>query len=720
MLPNLKFAFLLSLLLVLFNWNIADEGMWMPQQIKMLDLYNQGLKLNPGQIYDQGGGDLISAVVHIRTGGTGSFVSKDGLIFTNHHVAFGALQRASNENKDYISNGFLANTRENEIPAPGYYIDVLLGIEDITPIVLKKVNRKKTAQKRYEFLEQLEKKLVEKEEKKSNDIYCQFKSFYSGNKYYLFKYKRIRDIRIVYAPPRSIGNFGGEIDNWMWPRHTGDFSFLRAYVSKNNIGISYNRENIPYHPKTFLKVSLEGIKEGDFTFSIGYPGKTQRNNTLAELQLELKKNKQKIDAYKGMVNFYEGISSKNRGLMIKYASRLKSIHNGLKNRKAKIKGIQRWGVIEKKREFEKDLEEWIQKNPKAHAKYSGILSGIEKFIKEKSAFYIRKQRLDDLVDERIGPVLLCQAHLIYRTVEERQKTDIKRDSKFRDNNLPEIMSKIELAERLYEPLSDKAFFKLILKQMFQWEKNSWPNALKSILEKGEESIDKYANKIYNNTGLTNPEKRVELIRMNKKNLLAQKDPLILLAANLEKEMKLLRKKENILNQELMDLKKIYLAALLDKFQGKIAPDANATIRFTYGSVKGYYPKDGVKYLPQTTLTGIIEKNTGVFPFKVPDKIKTLYENHDFGAFVDKKLNDIATCFINTTNVTGGSSGSPVMNANGEIIGISFDMVYESVIGDFFIIPEIQRVINADIRYIIFIADKFSNAKSLVNELNLNL
>jgi hypothetical protein len=710
---------LLIVFVLCFTWfGEADEGMWLPHQMKELNLEAQGLKMDPGNLYKEDGTGIMNAVVRIGRGGSGAFVSSKGLILTNHHVAFGVIQRASDKEHDYINNGFLAHTTTEEIPASGTYVNVLLGYRDVTSIVLKQLKPRMTPEQRYKALDKIEKKLIARAEKQGKDLYCMFKSMYSGNKYYLFTFKRLWDVRLVFAPPNAIGSYGGEVDNWMWPRHTCDFTFLRAYVSKDNEGVPYSVDNVPYQPKSFLKVSLEGVKEDDFTFIMGYPGSTQRNYTVSEFQFEVEKMEQEVDIYKSRIDFFEKAGKDDRGIEIKYASTVKGLNNGLKNRTAKLEGFQKHSILEKKKRFEEKLMQWVKQDPQRQEKYGNILTGIRDFMKTNGDFYLKKERTDDLVSNRRGPALLSQAHLIYRTVEERQKPDLQRETGFQERDLQDIRVRIEVAERSYHLETDKAFLKSWLEQLKDQDKSTWPKVFFPVFEKGPGEINRYVDELYTATNLTDPQNRLQLIELKPGDLLKRNDPLIKLAAELEKELKVLREKEKILNQQRQDLKMVYLAALLEMNQGRIAPDANSTIRFTYGPVKGYRPRDGVIYLAQTTLTGVIEKETGTDPFEVPGKLKELYRDRDFGRFIDKNLNDIAACFINTTNVTGGNSGSPALNANGEMIGISFDMVYESVIGDYFIVPEFQRVINVDIRYVLFIAEKFSAAGYLLEEMGL--
>jgi hypothetical protein len=710
---------LLIVFVLFFTWLAsADEGMWMPHQMKQLNLEAQGLMMDPGNLYKEDGTGIMNAVVRIGRGSSGAFVSSKGLILTNHHVAFGAIQRASDKEHDYITNGFLAHTTAEEIPARGTYVNVLLGYRDVTPIVLKQLRPRMTPEQKYKTLDKIEKKLVAKAEKQGKDLYCMFKSMYSGNKYYLFTFKRLWDVRIVYAPPLAIGNYGGDVDNWMWPRHTCDFTFLRAYVSKDNEGVPYSPDNVPYQPKSILKISLEGVKENDFTFIMGYPGRTQRNYTASEFQFEVEDMEQTVDMYKSRIDFFEKAGKDDRGIEIKYAAVVKGLYNGLKNRTAKLEGFQKHSILEKKKKFEEKLMLWVEQDPRRQEKYGNILTGIRDFMKTNIDFYRKKERTDDLVSARRSPALLSQAHLIFRTVEEKQKPDLQRETGFQERDSQDIRMRIEVAERSYHLETDKAFLKFWLEQIKNQDKSTWPKALIPVFEKVPGEIDRYVDELYASTILTDPKNRLQLMELKPGDLFKRNDPLIKLAAELEKELKELREKKKILDQQRQDLKMVYMAALLEMNQGRIAPDANSTIRFTYGPVKGYHPGDGVVYLAQTTLTGVIEKETGTFPFEVPGKLKKLYRDRDFGRFIDKNLNDIATCFINTTNVTGGNSGSPALNASGEMIGISFDMVYESVIGDYFIVPELQRVINVDIRYVLFITEKFSGANHLIKEMGL--
>ncbi|MGD2087953.1 MAG: S46 family peptidase [Candidatus Aminicenantes bacterium] len=712
-----KYLFIVVTILFLTWFGAAEVGMWMPHQIQQLDLNSKGLKIPVEKIYNENSMGLINAVVRVR-GGTGSFVSKKGLILTNHHVAYGALQQASDKDHDYITHGFLARTTAEEISAPSYYVDVFLGYEEVTSSVLKHLKPRMTAEQRTKILERIEKKLAAQAEKKGKDLYCRVRSMYSGKQYYLFRYKRLQDIRIVYAPPQSIGNYGGEIDNWMWPRHTGDFSFLRAYVSKDNLGVPYSPDNIPFQPASILNISTNGIKPGDFTFVMGYPGETYCRYTLSEFQFDIEQMKQRIDTYKDIIDFLEEAGKNDRSIQIKYASKTRGLNNGLKFRIATLEEFQKQSIIKMKKEFEDEFMKWVEQSDQKKKEYGTALTKMESFIRENRDFYQKYRRFSDLTSRYLGPALLAQAHLIYRTITEKQKPDVKREKNFQEKDLPNIINRIKNAEKSYHLETDKAYFKFLLNRMLTVDKALVPRVILPVLQKGGDGIEKYVDQLYTTRILTNPKKRLDLLRLKPSALIGLNDPMINLAAELEKELNALREKRKVIEQQRKDLRKVYIAGLLEMYQGKIAADANSSIRFTYGPVQGYQPRDAVTYLPQTTLKGVMEKETGTFPFEVPAKLKQLYQARDFGRYLDKNLDDIPVCFLNITDTTGGSSGSPVLGANGEIVGLLFDGVYESVVADYFVVPEFQRNISVDIRYVLFVTEKFSGARLLLKEMGL--
>jgi len=582
---------------------------------------------------------------------------------------------------------------------------------------LAAVKPRMSYKQKYYALDKIKKELIAQAEKKGKDIRASVASIYSGNKYYLFRFKRIKDIRLVYAPPRDLGNFGGDIDNWMWPRHTCDFSFLRAYVSKDNVGVEYSPDNIPYRPKSMLKISLEGFKDKDFTFIMGYPGRTYRNYTLAEVEFDLEVMSGRMKNFKDIISFYEEAGKSSKEIQIKYASKIKGLNNSLKNYQGKLEGMRKISLLERKEAREKEFLKWVNSLSPRNSAYEKILSEIKDYMAKYSQFYWKNSLLSELVSSYFGSSLLAQGYLVYRIAEERQKPDLEREPGYQKRDWPYLKMSIKLAERGYDLETDKAFFKHQLKKLLKVPSDRIPMALKELMAKqSHQAIDSFVDNLYAKTTLADPKKRLEYIEFKPEELLKLNDPIINLASELEKEMKILREEAKVLAQERQDSKKIYLEALLKWKKGRLAPDANSTIRFTYGLVEGYSPRDAVYYLPQTTLKGVIEKDTGHFPFHVPEKMKELYKKRDFGPYVDKKLGDIPVCLLTTASVTGGNSGSPTLNAKGEQIGIVFDMTYESVTGDYYVIPELQRTISVDIRYVLFVTDKFSGATHILNEL----
>lgn len=694
----------------------ADEGMWLPHQIKGLDLQSQGLRMNPDDLYKKDGTGLMSAVVNLG-GGTGEFVSPDGLILTNHHVAFGAIQRASSKDKDYIQNGFYAAVRADEIPAPGYVADVLLGYEDVTAQVQARLKPGLTPRQRYEAIEKAQKELIARAEKAGSDLRATVAAMYSGNQYFLFTYKRLKDVRIVLAPPLDLGNFGGEVDNWMWPRHTADFSFLRAYVSKAGVGTDFNAENVPYKPKSILKLSLDGFKAGDFTFIMGYPGRTYRNNTAAEIRQDAEAMRDRIDYFKDIIAFFEAAGKSDKEVEIRYASLVKGLYNGLKNYQGKLEGFDKIGLLDKKDAQDKAFLGWVNADPARKAKYGSVLPAIEDFTRRLAAENKRNEALTNLVSAYGGSQVLSMAYTIVRTADESLKPDLEREPAYQKRNLPLIRQRLELADRGFDLATDRAYLKHRMKALRLLPADQLPKALQTLFAgKTDADIDAFVDRLYDTTGLGDPKRRLMMVGLTPVALSKLRDPAVEFAAGLEKELKVLREDRKAKGQEASDLKKAYEAARLEQAGGRMAPDANGTLRLTFGPVEGYRPKDAVLYLPQTTLAGVLEKGSGQFPFIVPDKLRELHRARDFGRYADAALKDVPVCFLNTTNVTGGNSGSPTFNAKGEQIGIIFDMTYESVVGDYYIIPEFQRSISVDIRYVLFVTEKFAGAAAVVKEL----
>ncbi|MBN2431576.1 MAG: S46 family peptidase [Acidobacteria bacterium] len=709
-----RFGLMMAILLILAAPAVADDGMWLPHQIQELGVADLGLEVGLNDLYRPDGAGLMSAVVYLG-GGTGEFVSARGLILTNHHVAFGAIQRAATPEHDYITAGFHATTVAAEIPAEGYVADVLLGYEDVTDQVLAGLTPGMPPLERYKAIDRAKKEIVAAAEKEGPDIRCRVQGMYSGNAYYLFRFKRLRDVRLVYAPPQAIGNFGGDVDNWMWPRHTGDFSLLRAYVSPDNVGAPYAAENVPYQPKSFLKLSIAGLREGDATFVMGYPGRTYRNHTLAECRSELGRLEERAGWYRELIDFFEAVRARDKALAIKYAGTVKGLNNAMKNYQGKLEGLRKIDLLDKKEAQERLLRNWVAVQPEGNEGVAAALDALAECMGRIDAHDQAVENLGTLTGRR-GPTLLSQAYLIHRTVTERQKPDLEREEPYQERNLPYLEQRVRLADRGYDPATDAVYFAFLLQHMHEKAPDAAPAAVREVVRQGGAAIHEYVKKVYDTTALADTARRLALLKAAPDELAATTDPLLRLAADLEGEMADRREQGHALGQERADLKKVVLRAELAMPDRHFAPDANGTIRFTVGEVAGYTPRDAVFYEPFTTLGGVMEKETNESPFLVPVKLKALYQAAAYGRYMDPRLRDVVTCFLNTTNVTGGNSGSPTLNARGEQVGIIFDMTYESVIGDYFIVPELQRTISVDIRYVLFVLDKFAGAQHLLDEM----
>lgn len=695
---------------------MADEGMWIPHQISLLNLKDLGINLNPEDIYQSDNTGLLYSVVSLG-GGTGAFVSAQGLIITNHHVAYGAIQRLSNVTNDYLKNGFLAQSLQEEIPATGTYVDILLGYQEVTRQIYEKINPAWSAKKRYEAIQNARKKLIAETEKKGPDIRAQIAEFYGGKNFYLYTFKRIKDVRLVYAPPIDLGNFGGEIDNWMWPRHTADFAFLRAYVSPDNLGKDYAPENVPFQPTHYLKISPDGIQPGDPMIVIGFPGRTFRYYTLNEFLWAKEQLEDRALKYTKTIDFYENASKQDREIEIKYSSRLRSLHNTVKNSEGKLSGFQKMEVEQRKALFEQDFQNWVDRDAQRQKMYGNVLKDIQSLTLEKKQNQTKMSHLTDWVHPTIGPALLYQAHLLYRILEEKQKSDHEREPEFQEREYSSLYNRIKLAEKGFDVNVDRTYFLYLLQNLQQEPTDQIPTVFRSLLN-STSNLQALVDSFYSHTHLHETAQRLQYFEGNLSRLLQSNDPLVKLAAEIEKELKIYRENDKILAQKDRDIKTTYFTALAEMKKSPLSPDANSTIRVSFGKVEGYFPRDGVFFLPQTTLKGVIEKDQGQFPFNVPERLKEIYQQKDWGNYYDTRLQAVPACFLTTVNVTGGNSGSPVLNSTGQLVGLVFDGTYESIVGDYLLIPEFQRSINVDIKYVLLVTEKFSGASRLIQELGL--
>jgi len=688
-----------------------NEGMWMPQQIPQLaaELQRMGLQIDPNRFADLTG-DPMGAVVSLG-GCSASFVSPDGLVVTNHHCGFGALQYNSTPQRDLITNGFLAKTRDEELPAgPGSRIYVTTKIEDVTARVNAGLKPKMTDLQREKTIDRATKQLVEECEKPGG-VRCRVASFFEGSQYLRTTQMEIRDVRLVYAPALGVGDFGGETDNWMWPRHTGDWSYLRAYVGPDGKPADYSKNNVPYHPAQILKVSSEGMNKGDLVIVAGYPGRTFRYRTAAEVRDMEEFTFPTVIRYATDLNaILREMSKNNKAVEIANASRIKFQDNTLKNYTGSLAGFRNFGIVAQREKREAELAAYIAAHPEMR-KYDGVLEKMNALDQERRA---TEQR--DMVLQWIfrGSPMLSQASLLYRLSTERPKKDIDRDEGFQQRDWPRIEAGIVRAQKGIEPASDRAGLRYFLEESEKLPPNGNHGAL--IAKAG--GIEPFLDQLYANTKIADLTARKAMENETTAQLLARHDAMIDFAAALYPLEQQNLQREREFAGAMSRLRPMYMDALRAATGGRLYPDANGTLRVTFGKVEGYAPRDGVWYEPQTTVRGVVQKNTGSGEFDAPKNELAAIAANETGGYVDQQLGAVPVNFLSNVDTTGGNSGSPTLNAKGELCGLLFDGTYESLGSDFVFDPTITRSIHVDAVYMLWMMDAVDKAHNLLREMGL--
>ncbi len=701
-------------ILTVFNIGFAEEGMIPMSELSKIDLKAKGLEVSSKDIYNPDGVSLVDAIVKIN-GCTGSFVSDNGLIFTNHHCAFHAVQAASTKENDYLQNGFYAKTFADEIPARGYTVRITEWYKDVSKEVLSVVKNGMEPAEKTKAIERKIKEIVAKTEAENLGKRAEVSEMFIGKTYVLYLYTYLKDVRLVYVPPISIGNYGGETDNWIWPRHTGDFSFMRVYTAPDGSPAEYSKENVPYHPKAVMEIAVNGLSKGDSMFIFGYPGRTYRNRTSYFVEyLEKVRMPFIADFYQWQINLMEKAGENDREIALKLSSRIKSLANVMKNYRGKLLGLKRLKLVEKKREEEIALQKFIASDLERSKKYGSVLENIEDLYFEISTYAKRDLILNYL---KRSCLKLSYAYTAYEGSIELTKPDLDREPKYMKRNLPMLEKRLRLSvESYYEPVD-----KVVLKNLLQ-KADKLPSALRIkpldefVANAG--GIDKFVEKAYSSGFKVDADNILKMMKGSKDELLKYDDTFVKLAVALYPEYKKLKEEGKVregrltaLQSKLFDIKKEFS-------KEKFIPDANGTLRFTSGKIKGYYPRDAVYYYPVTTLKGVVEKNQDKGDFNAPEKLVKLYEAKDFGSFMDKSLNTVPVDILYDADTTGGNSGSPIMNKYGQLAGINFDRAFEATINDFAWSEDYSRSIGVDIRYVLFILEKYSNAQSLLKELKV--
>jgi hypothetical protein len=693
---------------------LAQEGMWLLTQLDQLDLAKRGLAVTAADLYSKDKTALYSAILQIG-GGTGSFVSPEGLVLTNHHVAFTALQRASTTASNFLTDGFLARKYGDEIKAPGYGALMVTEIRDVTNEVLSMAKWVKDPAEKEKKINAGIAEMTARIEKDKKDTKANVSEMFNGKQYMLFIYKQFKDLRIVYAPPMSIGNYGGETDNWMWPRHTGDFSFLRVYVAPDGSGAEYDVKNVPYKPKVWLHTTKDNLKEGDLTFIMGFPGFTTRYRTSTSVHWNQEYNYPfSIQNYREVIDLCDELTKKDPAGKLKVASLTKGLANAMKNYQGKLEGMKKTNFLQKKIEFEKEFLAWANSKNETREKYGTILA-------REKAEYTRlgdaKQR-DNVygIFQGLAGLQSSMASQIYSLAREMEKPAGERQPGLTDEAIKEAMEGLQYTyANYYEPV-DKALLVRALTMAKALPAGQRITGLSYILDDNSVTPDQFAAKAIASSRLHEIDYAKSLYGKSSKELEALNDPFITMATKLYPMGQEIQEDNRVFGANVTEIRKEYLDALF-AWKGKsMYPDANGTIRFTSGRVKGYKPRNAVWYDPITTLSGVVEKNTGAEPFNAPEGLVELSRNKDYGKWMDPVLKDVPLAYLSLCDITGGNSGSPVMNAKGELAGVVFDGNYEAMISDWQYDPELQRAITCDIRYVLFITEKFGKAGFLLDEM----
>lgn len=702
----------------------AEEGMWMPQQVPELaaKLRALGFKGDAKSFADLTG-QPMGAVVSLG-GCTASFVSPDGLIVTNHHCVTGGLQFNSTPSRNLLKDGYLAKTREEELPnGPGSRVYVTTSVTDVTAAITGNIAATATDRERYDTIQRRVKERVAACEKGGRR--CNVASFFEGLKYFEIAQMEIKDVRLVYAPADGIGVFGGETDNWRWPRHTGDWSFLRAYVGKDGKPAAYAKDNVPFHPKHWLKVSQEGIKPGDLVFVTGYPGRTQRHQTYAQVKETTEWTMPRsIRLAQEQLAIIDQLTKQDKALAIKVAGKVQGLNNGLTNQKGMLEGLVRGGSLAKKQAQEKALEAWIAADPARQKKYGDVLPALRALQAESEKTRERNAMLMTLAS---ASNYLSSAQTLYRLSVERAKVDIDREPGYQQRDWPRIREAQDRLQRTIDPTVDKALLRWALGLAAALPTEQRITALDEAagLKAGmaktdaDRAIDGFLQKLFAGTQLADRNFRMGLIGKSTAELVATKDSFVLLAAALDPLAEANREAAKNRGGAQARLMPRYMQALLAKAGGLVAPDANSTLRVTYGTVKGVDARDGLYYKPQTTVAGIVEKNTGEGDFDAPkvqlDAIQALHAGKKT-PYIDAALKDVPVDFLSTVDTTGGNSGSPTLNAKGELVGLLFDGTYESVASNYLFDRVKTRSIHVDARYMLWNMTEVDGATNLVREM----
>lgn len=713
----MKHSKILLLLIFITNAFIAkaDEGMWLPQLLGKLNesrMKSLGMKISAADIYSINKGSLKDAIVSFGGFCTGEIISSKGLVLTNHHCGFDAIQNHSTLEKNYIRDGFWSKTNADEIPNKGLFATFIVRIDDVSKAALEGVTSNMSEAER---MAAIDKNLaqINKDAKKEPTQKSFTRGFFEGNQYYLFVTETYNDVRLVGAPPSAIGNFGKDTDNWVWPRHTGDFSMFRIYASKDNKPADYSIDNVPFTPKKSLNVSLDGIAENDFTMVFGFPGRTTEYLYSAAVeQIRTINDPAKIAIRDKALNIIDGFMRKDEGIKIQYAAKYASIQNAYKKWQGEVLGLTRTDGVGRKKTQELEFQKRVDANPIWKAQYGNLLQTLEAGYNDIKSLGLARDYYQEIVSKIEIFTIAAQLNNLANAFE-------KNGQKGFDEAKPKVKAILEDFMKEFNPTVDRKLFEGLMEM---YVKNQPANMVSPMAKTlFDADIKLAADIMYMETSLTDVSKLNALIDGKPEEVIAfvkgsntislQKDLLVTYQNAVQKDLTGVQNRITL-------AQRTYMQAQMDVFKEKtFFPDANSTLRVTFGKVQGYKPKDGAYYDFKTDLDGVMEKyKPGDYEFDVPEKLRTLYKNKDYGQYgVAGKM---PVCFIATNHTTGGNSGSPALDAYGNLIGLNFDRAWEGTMSDINYDPSICRNIMVDIRYVLFIVDKFAGADRLVKEMKL--
>ena len=682
------------------------------EKLNMGKMTEMGLKLSADEIYSINHSSLKDAIIIFGGGCTGEIVSNQGLVLTNHHCGYGSIQRHSSTEHNYLKDGFWAMSKKEELSNPGLNVTFLVRIEDVSNKINSVLTTEMTEQERSDTIRGLS-SIIEKEAMDGNDYRARVNSFFGGNNFYLLVYEIYKDVRLVGAPPSSIGKFGGDTDNWEWPRHTGDFSVFRVYMSPDGKPADYSPDNVPLKPKYHLPVSVKGVQKGDFAMIMGYPGGTQRYMTsfgIDEVLSITHPNRIKIRGIRQEIMLKDMMASEK--VRIQYASKYSGSSNYWKFSIGQVKGLKKLHVKETKQVIENNFTHWVNANPARKEKYGDALSLIQTSIEGRKDFNNAIQYLSECLLR--GSEIISFAGRSTSLVRQLESGNQKKI----DQTVERLKGSAKNFYKDYNLPTDQKIVKAMLTLLGEDLPAAYqPDFYNTIRKKYKGNYSKYTNHLFEKSIFTSETKFNAFLEHPTLKVL-EKDPAYQAASSIYAKYFELRAKSAEFDENLSKGRRLFIAGLHKMNPNGVRyPDANFTMRLTYGSVNGYDPKDAVYYKYFTTLKGVMEKeDPNNFEFVVEPKLKELYQKKDFGRYsTDGHMH---VCFLTNNDITGGNSGSPVINGNGELIGLAFDGNWEAMSGDIAFEPELQRTIAVDVRYVLFIMDKYAGAGHLVNEMTL--